>query len=302
MTLFTILRSCKKMLTKIFKYSSYDLVLVCLAIIQFTYNIFWLTHYKTFSPGLNFLAFLACSYFIHYNVRTISHNHVHCPFFKNEKFNELFALANTSNIFLPFTFFRIHHLVHHRYSNDTNKEGKAKDTSSTYLHGKNERQEPIITYALLSYGRQIGEMVRSARVFKKRQLRTFYKETFLIFILGVFYVFIDWKWFCFLYLPAYYLGWCLIHLENYYEHYRATNPEDRFANSVSYYGKFYNWFCCNEAYHQEHHIEPFRHWRKRPLTRYKFKEEMQRSRAYVAHIPSLFGFLESIFGRRYSNG
>lgn len=288
------------MINKIVKYSNYDLLLVSLACLQGLCNIFWLTHYQEWHWSQNFIAFVICSYFIHYNVLIISHNHIHCPFFKNKKANDLFTLFNSSNLFLPLILFRVHHLVHHRYSNDTcNKQEKAKDLSSTYLHGKNEMHEHILKYVLLSYFRQVRIMIRMPRILKKRnQLKIFYQQIFLILSVAAIYVYIDWKWFFFLYLPSYYIGWSLSHLENYYEHFRATNPNNQFANSVSYYGKLYNRLTCNEAYHQEHHIEPFRHWSQRHLTRKKFRKEMEASNTYIAHVPNLFGFLEPLFTKK----
>ena len=75
---------------------------------------------------------------------------------------------------------------------------------------------------------------------------------------------IDWRWMLVAYVPTFYCGWFLALLENYYEHHHASNHRSRLADSVSYYGRWYNILMFNEGYHQEHHLKPHLHWTRRP--------------------------------------
>ena len=88
-------------------------------------------------------------------------------------------------------------------------------------------------------------------------------------------------------MPIFYSGWFLAHVENYYEHFGAS-PENRLANSVSYYGPIYNFLFCNEGYHQEHHLRPQMHWTSRP----KVRQQLISTKKVVSKFPPLLGFLD----------
>ena len=81
-------------------------------------------------------------------------------------------------------------------------------------------------------------------------------------------------------------------MENYYEHFKATDPESRFANSVSYYGVVYNKLMFNEGFHQEHHLSPGQHWFERGTVKEKYSHQMNQAAAYSAKYTPLLGFLE----------
>jgi fatty acid desaturase len=101
------------------------------------------------------------------------------------------------------------------------------------------------------------------------------------------YAVLSWQYVLWFFLPTFYLGWCLAHLENYYEHFGASS-ETRSANSVSYYGRLYNLLFCNEGYHQEHHLRPQWHWTRRPELRAEFPEGGR----LVSKFPPLLAFLD----------
>ena len=37
---------------------------------------------------------------------------------------------------------------------------------------------------------------------------------------------INWKFFVYAYIPLFYFGWFLAHVENYFEHFKAKSPSD----------------------------------------------------------------------------
>ena len=166
------------------RYSRYDFILVVLAFVQLAFNFFWIMQSKHWNWASNGMAFIFCAYFIHYNNLVISHSSIHCPFFKKDRWNKYLALLNSADTFFPNIFFRIHHLVHHRYSNDSDKAGQIHDLSSTYLHGKNGKQEHVVKYVLLSLSRQVRVMIDVTKLLKRRAARTqYYAQLFLIIIL-----------------------------------------------------------------------------------------------------------------------
>lgn len=117
-------------------------------------------------------------------------------------------------------------------------------------------------------------------------------EILAVIIYWLFILSLNWQFFLCAYLPLFYVGWFLAHMENYFEHFKASSPADRFGNAVSFYHPFYNRIMFNEGYHQEHHISPQDHWTLRPKTRDRYAEKMQSAGAYVAKYPPLLGMLE----------
>ena len=103
---------------------------------------------------------------------------------------------------------------------------------------------------------------------------------------------IDWRWVLLAYVPAFYFGWFLALLENYFEHHRASNRHSRFADSVSYYGRWYNALMFNEGYHQEHHLKPHLHWTRRPDVRREHLDDFEEAGAYQARMPPILGFFD----------
>ena len=99
---------------------------------------------------------------------------------------------------------------------------------------------------------------------------------------------ISWKWVVFCYVPALFLAFALVNVQNYYEHYGAL-PENRYANSVSYYGSFYNFLTFNDGYHQEHHLRPLAHWTQMPRVRSEYGDKLQRVERIVSPVPALLG-------------
>jgi fatty acid desaturase len=88
---------------------------------------------------------------------------------------------------------------------------------------------------------------------------------------------IDWRFCLFVFLPGSYLVAKARSLENFMQHWGATNEDDPKLDSVSCYGTLYNWFTFNLGYHQEHHWRPGVHWRKLERTRRELPETGRRT-------------------------
>lgn len=267
------------------KYSLKDLILFIVALIQGITLVMWASHFQQLSHVGNLVIFLVQAVLFYFNPIVITHNFLHTPFFKNSMLNQTFSILNSMNLGLPQILYKYHHLNHHRHNNSM------EDPSSTYLFGKNNQQEHWITYSAFSLLRD-GTKKAWMQTLQKKEGHLLATELLAVFIFCGILIFIDWKFFLMIYLPLFYCGWFLAHMENYFEHYKARAPSDRFGNAVSHYSKTYNIFMFNEGYHQEHHISPQEHWTKRPETRKKYDEQMQKAGAYQAKYPPLLGMLE----------
>jgi fatty acid desaturase len=170
------------------------------------------------------------------------------------------------------------------------KDGTTLDPSSTYRYGKNGRHEHLVPYAMAGVFR--GSNFAWDEVKKRGQMAQLYAEIAGMSALGLALLALDWRFFAFAYLPSVYLSWIMTHVENYYDHYRAADPANRFADSVSYYGKLFNRLYFNEGYHLEHHIAPSVHWTKRGELVARYSEEVSAAGSQPARFPSLLGFLE----------
>jgi fatty acid desaturase len=102
---------------------------------------------------------------------------------------------------------------------------------------------------------------------------------------------LSWHYVVMLLVPVLYLGWVLEHIENYYEHF-GGEPEDRYANSTSYYGRLYNALFCNEGYHQEHHLRPNVHWINRPQVRVELGERLEQANRVILNLPPSLAWME----------
>ena len=267
------------------KFSKYDFILVMIAFIQGCSLLLWARSFEDFSFFINALIFGIELFLFYYNPIVITHNFLHVPFFKSSFLNRLFSTFNSMNLGLPQILYKYHHLNHHRHNNSL------EDPSSTYLFGKNEKQESWITYSAFSLLRD-GTRQAWLQTLKKKEGNLLLSEIIAVIVFWGLLAYINWKFFLFLYLPLFYCGWFLAHLENYFEHFKARSPSDRYGNAVSFYPNWYNFLMFNEGYHQEHHISPQEHWSNRPQTKMKYIEQMKRAGAYEAKYPPLLGMFE----------
>jgi fatty acid desaturase len=184
------------------------------------------------------------------NYQCVAHNLIHTPFFRSAHLNRAFSIFNSLALGVPQTLYRVHHLNHHRYNNWTG------DRSSIYRFSRNaESAESILAYSFLGPIRtEFGFLFEGARQFGA---------------------------------SLWYLGQVAAFAENYLEHYGA-DPRRFEANSVSSYGRFYNWIWFNNGYHQEHHYRPQLHWTKLPALRAAILPESERRTVPWDHAFGIF--------------
>lgn len=278
----------------LFKYSYKDALLVFLLLIQGSIQLILLFFWYELNVLVKISGTFLLVYLYYLNIIAITHSFLHTPFFKSRILNKFFSVIDSIVIMFPVSFYKESHLIHHRYNNDSKVNGKCKDPTSTYYYGKNGRQENAFKYCLLGVFRDwtVDELISLKN---KKYLPVFLVETAGILIYLLVGTYINWQWTVFVIFPVYFTGWFFANMQNYYEHYHAADQNNWYANSVSYYGKWFNIFVFNEGYHQEHHIRPNTHWTMRPAIKERFAKEMKNGRYKVIHFPFVVGFLEDFF-------
>jgi fatty acid desaturase len=275
----------------IWRYTWRDSVPCGIPLLQLGLN-FWLAatwEQRTLSQNLLFLPL--CLFLFWYNGLVASHNFVHTPWFKSNLLNRCYMVLNSVNIGLPMAHYYQEHLKHHRYGNDRPDDlGQTKDPTSTFACGTNGQHENLISYCALGLFRtDLGESFREiARKGSGLQLGC---ELVACGLSLAIYFALYWQYCLWLFLPVFYFGWALEHLENYYEHFGGT-PENKYANSTSYYGRLYNMLFCNEGYHQEHHLRPNVHWMHRPQTHQELKPALERTNRVILKFPPVLSWLD----------
>lgn len=275
----------------IWKYSWRDSVPLTITLFQLALN-FWLAatwEHHTLSQNLLFAPL--CLFLFWYNGLVASHNFVHTPWFKSDRLNRIYMALNSLNIGLPQIYYRHEHLIHHRHVNDRRgTNGQTQDPTSLFAYGQNGQPEFLFSYCLLGpFRADLPQAFGAIR--RKGEALQLYLELTTCAIGLVGYLLLSWQYFLLLFLPIFYLGWVLEHLENYYEHFGGI-PENRFATATSYYGRLYNTLFCNEGYHQEHHLRPGVHWLKRPETRQELQAELDSVDRVILRFPPLLGWLD----------
>ena len=272
----------------IFRTSPRDVIPLAVTLAQLALTFTVAAHFEAWSAGVLTALFPVQVMLAWYNPIISTHNFLHHPFFRARALNAGYAALNSVNLGLPQILYHFHHLNHHAYCNDRrDAEGRTRDLSSTYAYGRGGAQEGPLSYALLGLFRP-GTTVALGTALRRGRGGQLALETLTLVVgLGV----LGWLSPAFLlcyWLPAFYLGWALAQLENYYEHAGARDVGRRGADAVSYYGRVYNALLCNEGYHQEHHYRPRVHWTERPAVR----EALAGVERTVAAHPPLLGFLE----------
>lgn len=267
------------------RYSVKDLAAVFFVLLQFFMTLLWCLSFNDLSLWQHALLVLVGGLVFYYNPIMVTHNFLHNPFFKQDWLNSAFEMFNCFNLGLPQILYRHHHLTHHRYNNSL------EDPSSTKLNGKGGGHEHWIPYSAFSLLRD-GTHKAWILAIKKGEGRELVLQVLMTIAVWSLWIYLDWRWALTVWLPLFWWGWFLAHMENYFEHFKATHPESRYANSVSYYGKIYNLLMMNEGFHQEHHISPQTHWTERPALREKYQAEMRAAGSYEAKHPPLLGFLD----------
>jgi fatty acid desaturase len=250
-----------------------------------------------------------------YNIIVVSHLFTHAPWFNSPLLNRFVSMLNSANIGQSVQTYQLTHVRnHHRYNNDRpGVDGRTKDSSSTYRGGVGGEHVRVVRYALGGAVESLVSITRSllsatrlwrvgaheeellslfARSSDKRkwELRQVQLDRMAQFVaVGVFLA-ISWQWFLLCYLPAFFVALALVNIQNYYEHYGAE-PENRYANSVSYYGSLYNLLTFNDGYHQEHHLRPLAHWTQMPRVIAEYGDKLNQEERIISPVPAILGML-----------
>ncbi|MGW0811518.1 fatty acid desaturase family protein [Nonomuraea sp. NPDC002799] len=251
-----------------------------------------------------------------YNIIVISHLFTHVPWFVDDRLNALVSILNSVNIGQSVQAYQLTHVRnHHRFNNDRQAlSGTTQDTSSTYRKGRNGDHEPLLAYALggavAALLQRVMVLFAVARLWKvgqyedellslaarlerrrTRELRQVRLDRAAHCLSLVLFAVISWQWTLLCYIPAFFVGLIMVNVQNYYRHFGA-NPDERTADSVSYYGRFYNLLTFNDGYHQEHHLAPGTHWSKLPEIRKRYHVKLNGQPRVVSPVPAMLGFLD----------
>ena len=301
---------------KVWKHTAWDMVLLGLSVGQFVTTVLlavaW-QHASVLGRGGGFALLVAMTF---YNIVIVSHLFTHRPWFRAVALNRLVAMLNSVNIGQSVQAYHLFHVRnHHHYHNDRKgADGTTRDLSSTFRDGDGDEHADLFWYALAGAARSLGGVGRTvaaatrlwrvddsetdirrlaARTRRQKQAGT---AAGAVRTSGAMRR--PWlvrgdrrQWTILCYLPALYLAFALVNVQNYFEHFGAA-PANRYANSVSYYGRLYNLLTFNDGYHQEHHLRPQCHWRALPDLHRELKQELDRAPRVVSPVPALLGFLD----------
>lgn len=298
---------------KIWKYSRWDFLMLALSIAHFVVTLFLALRWEEWSTFGRVGSFLILTAMIVYNIIVVSHLFTHTQWFNSPLLNGLASVFNSINIGQSVQAYQLTHLRnHHRYNNDRKgPDGKTKDASSTFRDSIGDEHVSALRYAvfgaagtLLGISRALLSITRlwrvgahesellslaaKTRTRRATELRQIQLDRMIHFMAVCLFLAISWKWFLLCYLPALFLSLALVNIQNYYEHYGAV-PENTYANSVSYYGRFYNFVTFNDGYHQEHHLRPLTHWSQMPKVRKEYSKKLDQVERIVSPVPALLG-------------
>lgn len=298
---------------KIWKYSRLDAIMLGLSVAQFSITLLLALSWNKISPAGAVASVLLIVLMTVYNIIVVSHLFTHTPWFKSPLLNRLVSMLNSINIGQSVQAYELTHVRnHHRYNNDQpGLDGRTKDLSSTFRNGAGGEHVSVFRYAIFGACETLVSVVRAllsitrlwrvsareqelidlcARSAAKREweLRQVQLDRLTQFAAICLFLTISWKWFVFCYVPAFFVSLALVNVQNYYEHYGAA-PDNRYANSVSYYGALYNLLSFNDGFHQEHHLRPLAHWTQMPRVKREFHDKLDRVERIVSPVPAILG-------------
>jgi fatty acid desaturase len=235
-----------------------------------------------------------------WNLQCVAHNFIHNPFFTSDTLNRLYCFVETLTLGVPHLVNHHYHMAHHYGDNDyPGPDGTTKDWASIFRYGKDRRPENFWKYSLLSYFRaDLGLALGRIRRHGRGQVVQVALEFVAIGALWLTMLAYDWRFFVCLFLPSYYVGWVLIYMEGYLEHY-GGQPGNYYANSVSCYNWWYNVLTFNNGYHQEHHWDPKAHWTAMQNVHAEIKPQLIANRTRILRGPHITALIEDWwYGRK----
>lgn len=209
------------------------------------------------------------------NVQNSSlHHHTHWATFKSKVLNNLYELLISAASGLKPQAYRLVHSIHHKYVNDLPVDGISKDNISVFAHGVNGNVENVwkfcfrnaviglsapwkyVFYQLWQSEKPNTRMMNYV-LWRREQFAT---VAFFVFIMLLNFSYGIWLLFG-IYFAAHFVNYSWHYGEHYGSyHHRGDTTQD----SIGIYNKWYNLFCFNAGYHQEHHHRPGVHWTKQP--------------------------------------
>lgn len=301
---------------RIWKNSPKDSILVGITVLQLVAMITAAATWDSAPAAVKIVGGALLTMLMAFNIIVVSHLFTHAPWFADRRLNAVISVANSINAGQSVQAYQLTHVRnHHRFTNDQQgADGTTLDLSSTYRGGKDGEHEPLLPYAvggaLQSLYKRLLEVLAVTRLWKvganettllalatRREPRRSHElgqvqidRVAHCLSLAVFLA-ISWQWTLLCYLPAFFAALTLVNVQNYYRHFGA-DPNDRAADSVSHYGRFYNLISFNDGYHQEHHLAPGTHWSKLPDVRERHRPALDNRPRIISPVPAMLGFLD----------
>lgn len=250
-----------------------------------------------------------------YSIVIVAHLFTHNPWFRSPRLNAAASVLNSVVIGQSMQAYHVSHVRnHHRYHNDRPRpDGPPRDLSSTYAGATDGEHLGIWRYAFGSalatlrneawlrltafvpalaatQSARSPDQVVGARLRQgeRRQMRL---ELIVLTLVLLGLLAARPSFVLFAYLPSFVAALVLVNVQNYFEHFGAC-PENRFANSVSHYGRLYNFLTFNDGYHQEHHLCPQEHWSRMDDVRRRHGAALAGNSHVVSPVPAVLGFLD----------
>jgi fatty acid desaturase len=300
----------------LWKHSRKDAILMVISVAQFAITLTLASTWDSTPLAARIAGGVLLTVMMAYNIIVVSHLFTHVPWFVSARLNAVVSVLNSVNIGQSVQAYELTHVRnHHRYNNDRPEAGgTTRDRTSTYRNGKNGQHEPLAPYALRgavdSIISRVAEFAAVTRLWRvggneenllalaskrpdrrRRELRQIQVDRAAHCLALVGFAVISWQWTVMCYLPAFFCALTLVNVQNYYRHYGA-NPDSRMTDSVSYYGRFYNFIAFNDGYHQEHHLSPATHWSQMPAINARHREWLAAQPRIVSPVPAMLGFLD----------
>lgn len=299
----------------VWRNSPLDAILVALSFAQFGVTILLAVAWDEAGLPERAGSFALLVFMMGYNIIILSHLFTHQPWFRPAFLNGAMSMLNSANIAQSVKAYELSHVRnHHRYNNDRpGADGTTKDSSSTYRDGRDGEHAGLLRYigggalsSMADLARSLFSVTRLFRVTapesvvryasradgpRAAELRQVRLDRLAHFAFVVLLGLLSWQWLLFAYVPAVFLGLALVNVQNYYRHFGAE-PDDRYANSVSHYGRLYNLLTFNDGYHQEHHLRPPTHWSRLPDVRTRYRLELDKADRVISPVPAILGFLD----------
>lgn len=203
--------------------------------------------------------------YLAYCAGVLTHNHVHCPVFRERRMNEIYSAWLSIFYGCPiFVWFPTHNGNHHKYLNG---EG---DVTQTTRHSPEDTLWNALSYPVRSAFWQAPTVLRYARTAKRRGALHF-KQVVVqstsvvaghaaLLTLGLFYGGTQGGlvYALLVLAPALFAPYAMM-LTNYLQHV-GCDPESPHDHSRNFVGPLWNFFVFDAGYHTVHHEEPGLHW------------------------------------------